>query len=192
MCRICTAVDTSSMRRNADFTATFSSATWCHVQTSSATAVARRSPPCFPSTLRLLFSTLLRLLFPSWAFFDEAVIPPTLEVRRTSMNGADEPWVSAVRAPRRRWWHVAFNPEGTRALAAQTLVERLYLAEVNGEADSDDARLLRTLVGNVTESALVDGAAHRGGAASAMHWEWRIVIRDAAGERIVASHQSTT
>ena len=47
-----------------------------------------------PLTLRLLLSTLLRLLFPSWPFFDEAVTPPTLEVRRVASSGDEGGWTA--------------------------------------------------------------------------------------------------
>lgn len=117
------------------------------------------------------------------------MIPPSLEVRRVSNSGVVEPWIMAVEPPSRRWWHVVLNPEGTRTLAAQTLVERLYLAEVNGEADSDDARTVRSLVANVGESALVGVGAHEAKLPAATPWEWRIVIRDDTGERTVVSER---
>lgn len=123
----------------------------------------------------------MRLLFPSWAFFDEAAAPPTLEVRRASDVGDDGPWTAVVRAMPRRWWQLLFNPEGTRTLAAQTLVERLYLAIANGEAESDDAITTRALVENLAETAAVH--ALRSGADEGL--QWRIVVRTGAAEHIV-------
>jgi hypothetical protein len=87
--------------------------------------------------------TVLGLLFPSWTFFDAARLTPTLQVRRISADGSADVWRAAVTPPRRRWWHVVFNPAGTQTLAAQTLVEAWYreLTEDSDEAPAEDASL---------------------------------------------------
>ena len=102
-------------------------------------------------------------------------------MRRVLSGGGDEPWTAAVRAAPRRWSQMLFNPRGTRTLAAQTLVERLYLAVVNGEADTRDAITARALVENFAETVAVDEL--RVGAW--MGWQWRIVVRTDTIEQIV-------
>lgn len=85
--------------------------------------------------------TLLRLLFPSWAFFDRAGDPPVLEMRVLASDTPPEGWQPVVQAPPRRWWHLLFNPHGTLALAEQTLVERWH-AELEEGAETEVTRAL--------------------------------------------------
>ncbi len=112
-------------------------------------------------------ATLLRQLFPSWEFFDVAGVPPSLEYRLLADDGSAGPWMPAVCVPVRRWWHVLFNPEGTRALAAQTLVERWHreLTELGPHA-----------VATASSQALVNAlVAARAGD---RRWQLRLVVQD--------------
>ncbi len=143
--------------------------------------------------MRLLFDTLLRLLFPTWAFFDVSGAPPSLEVRRIVAPDAAGAWEPVVRASPRRWWHLFYNPAGTYTLAAQTLVERLYTelrdAEgrpVGADAAAAESRMAETeaLVANLAESVLLASwreDARASGSAKAT-WQWRIVVRDGADD----------
>ena len=106
-----------------------------------------------------------------------------LEVRPVSSGGGEKPWTAAVCAAPRRWFHVCFNPTGTRTLAAQTLVERLYLAAVNDDVGTGDAITARALVGNFVETVATNEL--RIGAE--MCWQWRIVVRTDHSERVVAT-----
>jgi hypothetical protein len=72
----------------------------------------------------LFLSTLARLLFPAWGFFDVATSAPRLEVRARRAGETPGPWQPAVVAAPRRFRHLLFNPDGTRVLAEQTLVDR--------------------------------------------------------------------
>jgi hypothetical protein len=132
-----------------------------------------------------LLTTLLRLLFPSWAFFDVASAPPALEVRPRPANGEPGAWRAVVQAPPRRWWHLVFNPLGTRALLQQTLVER-WCDEVDGtatnELDDSTAAMTTRLLEHLAEGATV-GAWRSGGDAG---WEWRVVVREGAAVTVVA------
>lgn len=92
-----------------------------------------------------LLTSLLRLLFPSWAFFNVASAPPSLEVRATTPPDASGPWLAVVRAPRRRWWHLFFNARGTQALARQTVVERWQAEHDAGEDESVSWALLQNM-----------------------------------------------
>ncbi|WP_396201565.1 hypothetical protein [Gemmatimonas sp.] len=116
-------------------------------------------------------STLLRQLFPSWEFFDEARLPPTLQLRLLPRGDAPAPWLRVVQPLPRRWWHVVFNPAGTRTLAAQTLVERWYteLIELGEDAPASIESL--TLVTALAESAVPRSAAIG-------DWQLRLIVTD--------------
>ena len=133
-------------------------------------------------------SVLLRLLFPSWAFFDIVGEPPSLEVLVHHEHHPTGVWQRVVYPARRRWWHILFNPAGTRTLAAQTVVERCYAELISDDGDAASRR------GPV---AVVDALAaawvrHEGSGAPRMEpttghddrqerasWQWRIIVRDA-------------
>lgn len=129
-----------------------------------------------------LLRTLLRLIFPSWAFFDVAMAPPVLEVRVFSATGEAGPWRAAVQAPRRRWWHLVFNPSGTRALAWQTVVERWcdeHVGTPPNQAAAPGGDVTSTLLEHLAE-----GAARQLGAGAG--WQWRIVVTEGAAPTVVA------
>ena len=104
--------------------------------------------------MRLLLSTLLRLLFPSWAFFDVATATPELEVRRAPPDGEAGAWQRAVRVAPRQWWHLLWNPSGTRALAEQALVERLDVLRSRGDDASPEGLVSQALVERLAASAV--------------------------------------
>lgn len=83
-------------------------------------------------------STLARLLFPSWAFFDVPDAPPQLEIRQDSRGAVGGSWQSAFSAPTRRWWHLLFNPMGTQVLWYQTQIERFCANVANGFENGTD------------------------------------------------------
>jgi hypothetical protein len=132
--------------------------------------------------------TVLGLLFPSWTFFDAARLTPTLQVRRLATDGPADVWRAAVTPPRRRWWHVVFNPAGTQTLAAQTLVEAWYreLTEDSGEAPADGASL--PLVMALAEWAVLDlvGPVVRDGD----DWQLRLVVTHAEGGEFEVIYES--
>jgi hypothetical protein len=86
--------------------------------------------------------TLLRVLLPSYRFFDDVFDAPTLRVRAGDAPGAGE-LVFALSPPARRARQWIWNPEGNLHLAHVSLLERL----VNDLADAGpithrDARVL--------------------------------------------------
>ena len=90
---------------------------------------------------------LLRVLIPSWRFFETAGWLPELSMR---FEGEWD-WHPVLAPPPRRWRHLFFNPEGNLHLALQTTVERLVI-EINelpeGQslaADSPLYRIVRNL-----------------------------------------------
>jgi hypothetical protein len=138
-------------------------------------------------------STLLRQLFPSWEFFDVARLPPTLQLRLLPVEGPAAAWLDVVVPSARRWWHVLFNPEGTRTLAAQTLVERWYteLSEL-GEASAacrESLALVTALAErsvadrSVADRALTDPSRIGG-------WELRLVVVDEEDDAMEILYES--
>jgi len=110
-----------------------------------------------------------------------ARLPPTLQLRLLPGGEASAPWLGVVRPVPRRWWHVVFNPAGTRTLAAQTLVERWYteLIELGEQAPAAIESL--ELVTALAESVLTESAlAERASSPSAAHdgWQLRLIVTD--------------
>jgi hypothetical protein len=132
--------------------------------------------------------TVLGLLFPSWAFFDAARLTPTLEVRRLPTDGSADAWRAAVTPPRRRWWHVVFNPAGTQTLATQTLVETWYreLTDDADEAPTNGTSL--PLVMALAEWSVMemDGAVLRDGE----EWQLRLVVAHEEGGSLDVIYES--
>ena len=123
----------------------------------------------------LLLTTLARLLFPAWGFFDVATSAPRLEVRARRDGETPGPWQAAVVAAPRRFRHLLFNPDGTRVLAEQTLVDRwvsecIHAAEheLQVAADSVSALLTRQLAASNVPLAWRTGI----GAG----WEYRVCV----------------
>jgi hypothetical protein len=110
--------------------------------------------------------TLLRLLFPSWAFFDHAGDVPELEVRPQSAQL--DVWYPVVQPPARRWWQMFLNPRGTQALAVQTLVERWH-SEVE---ESEESVVTRALV----ERLVAEYVRASGDSRVGPSWEYRLVV----------------
>lgn len=88
----------------------------------------------------------LRVLVPSWRFFDDIASPLTLEARCGARGGELGPWLrlwpesSSTRRPLRR---LLLDPDGNLGLAYYGLLERLQgdLAELD-EGDADGAERL--------------------------------------------------
>lgn len=113
--------------------------------------------------------TLLRLLFPSWAFFDHAGDVPSLEVR--PQPAQLDVWYPVVQPPARRWWHLLLNPRGTQALAEQTLVERWH-SEVEESEESVGTRAL-------VERLVAEYVRASGDSRVGPSWEYRLVVDSA-------------
>lgn len=88
--------------------------------------------------------SLVRVLVPSWRFFDDLQVTPTLLVRVARDGEAFGEWAPVLSPPRRSILHLVWNPEGNLLLAQQSLLERL-LMDV-GEWDERGATGPETLV----------------------------------------------
>lgn len=110
---------------------------------------------------------LLRLLFPSWAFFDTVTDVPVLEARLGNGGRAGR-WRSVLQAPARSHLAIVYNPEGTAHLALQGVVDR-FAAECE-----------QAIVDTVTRdhvAAIAESTVHEwmdAGEPSAT-WAWRVV-----------------
>ena len=54
----------------------------------------------------------LKILIPSWRFFNETGAIPRLYVRTFQSGQLENSWVPVLKAPRRRWYSFFVNPEG--------------------------------------------------------------------------------
>ena len=117
---------------------------------------------------------LLRLLFPSWAFFDRVTEVPLLQARVTAHDGTRGPWRDVLQVPPRTWRSVLYHPEGTAHLALQSAVDRLAVSCLQGEPDD----LSRNLVAAIAEQQVRAWIAS--GDQPSDRWQWRIVAASAA------------
>lgn len=79
---------------------------------------------------------LVRVLFPSWRFFDDVQVAPLLLVRLADGDDSFGTWHRLLASPPRAWPRsLLWNPRGNLHLAEHVLLERL-LTEV---ADLDDS-----------------------------------------------------
>lgn len=106
---------------------------------------------------------LLRLLFPSWAFFDTVAAVPVLEVR-VLQGGTWSAWHGVLQAPPRTLRSVLYNPEGTMHLALQQVIDRFA---VEHEHEAPDA-VTRDMVESIAERAA------RAAIGAGNAWSWRV------------------
>jgi len=116
---------------------------------------------------------LLRLLFPSWAFFDRVTEVPLLQARVTAHDGTRGPWRDVLQVPPRTWRSVLYHPEGTAHLALQSAVDRLAVSSLQGEPDD----ISRDLVAAIAEQQVRAWIAS--GDQSMDRWQWRIIAAPA-------------
>ncbi len=80
---------------------------------------------------------LVRVLFPSWRFFDDVQVAPVLVVRTATGDGGFGEWLPLLSPPPRAWpLSLVWNPAGNLHLAEHVLLERL----LTDAADWDEAR----------------------------------------------------
>ena len=78
---------------------------------------------------------LLRVLFPSWRFFESIGVVPRLYVRASTVAGEWGDWTPALRPPSRGLWNLVLNPRGNLHFARQSAVEHL-VSEAEGEIEA--------------------------------------------------------
>lgn len=89
--------------------------------------------------MRLL--DILRVLLPSWQFFDDVAGSPTLLIRCGAKDGELSPWQTVSLASPRKTGSLFIHPRGNLALAHHTLLEHLLsdVAELDDRLDADAA-----------------------------------------------------
>jgi hypothetical protein len=119
------------------------------------------------------------MFLPSWRFFDDATTGTVLKVRVTRPGEAPGAWVEVLPPPVRRPWHVLWNPEGNRTLAAYSLVER-FLQDAGEEGRSSETSY--ALVCALARAEL----ARRGEVAPGSGYEFKVCDRLPSGDEDLA------
>ena len=129
--------------------------------------------------------TPVRALFPSWRFFDRAVLSPRLYVRVGPAPDRLSTW-TPVEIGRRPAATFVFAPAANLALAYQSSVDRLIveLGEIDVEDAESDVETDPRVTGLVSYR-LVDRIA-RTHAPRAAFVQWKIVVPEVAGDYLVA------
>lgn len=102
---------------------------------------------------------LMRVLFPSWRFFEAIAPAPTLSHRVVDGAGEFGPWLDTLPPVPRPPWFWAFHPAGNLRLACASLVEHLAHDLDDGPRDGITAQVSYQLVQRLVESRL--RGAHR-------------------------------
>jgi hypothetical protein len=118
----------------------------------------------------------LRVLFPSWRFFDRLGQVPRLEFRAGADPDALGPWQPALPPLPRSSWHVLYNPAGNYFLAEQSLVERLLL-EIEAEPRGGGPR--EAEVTELISFRLVERLIRRRVTRPDEHYQFRVLLSDA-------------
>ena len=88
---------------------------------------------------------LVRLLIPSWRFFDDVGTVPHLEYR-VEKDGAASAWFPVLEVLHERKSSLFVNPEGLLHLAFKSVVERAVSERNEGQTSSVTEELLRRIV----------------------------------------------
>jgi hypothetical protein len=99
---------------------------------------------------------LLRVLFPSWRFFENIGVTSWLQVRSRTSEGEWAEWQNALTPPRRSWTAIFHNPEGNLSFARQSAVEHL-VAEAEARPDSVAATVAFAVVRRIAEESVSSG-----------------------------------
>lgn len=123
-----------------------------------------------PEALSIVHTVLLRLLFPSWAFFDRVSEVARLELRTLDHGGAFAPWRSALMAPSRTLLALVYHPRGTAHLAQQSAVERFAVGVEEQEFDQVAHDIVAAIAWQAVSAATP----------ASTPWQWRVVAVDHA------------
>ncbi len=117
---------------------------------------------------------LLRVLFPSWRFFENIGVNSWLQVRSRASEGEWTEWQNALTPPLRSWTAILHNPEGNLYFARQSAVEHL-VAEAEARPDSVAESVAFAVVRRIAEESVSSGLNSPNG-----ELQFKIVQRDAA------------
>lgn len=130
---------------------------------------------------------LVRVLFPSWRFFDDVQVAPLLLVRVAQGDAPFGTWQRLLVPPPRPWPRsLLWNPDGNLHLAEHVLLERL-LTEVadldESRSESVDELVAYELVVNLVRAKV---AAER---RPAQRFQFKLVEDEAVGSDLLISRE---
>ena len=130
---------------------------------------------------------LLRVLFPSWRFFESIGVVPSLYVRACDREGLSGEWHLALRPQPRGLSRVIFNPWGNLHFARQSAVEHL-VSEAEGELGGQggpqvqiDQTAAYRVVRAISREAVFGGLGAVAQAQSVGQFQFKISCRDENG-----------
>ncbi|MEN9723394.1 MAG: hypothetical protein RJB38_1380 [Pseudomonadota bacterium] len=120
----------------------------------------------------------LRVLFPSWRFFESLGTTARLEIRTRHEDLGWGAWRPAIKIPERGWLSWVLNPAGNRAFAEQSAVEHL-VSEVESHELVPEA-LLQSVTYQVVQRIAQEAAGRE--------WvQFRILLRGSPDESVSES-----
>jgi hypothetical protein len=119
---------------------------------------------------------LLRVLFPSWRFFENIGVNSQLHVRWREVDAPWSEWREALVAPQRRWTALFHNPDGNLHFAKQSAVEHL-VSEAELRPDGLSESVPYSIVRRIAEGSVLDLAVR---SARISEFQFKIVQLDSA------------
>ena len=118
---------------------------------------------------------LLRVLLPSWRFFDAIASMPRVLVRSGPAPDSLGEWRQLLAPPQRSWANLVWHPAGNLSLAQHSLLERLLtdIAELADGAEPADT-VSYQLARNLVRAGLRDA-----GVAPGTAYQWKVADTDA-------------
>lgn len=113
--------------------------------------------------------TLIRVLIPTWRFFDRLGRVPEL-LYRVKAGGELSSWESVLQKPKIGFWNLFLNPECNLYFAYQSLIDRL-LDDSQTQGDSFESQVSFELVKNLVHEKVKK---HPG----ATHFEFKVNITE--------------
>jgi hypothetical protein len=93
--------------------------------------------------------SLVRVLIPTWRFFEESGSVPVLFIRTRGENGTWTPWEPGLRKNTRKWASLFLNAQGNLFLAQSGLVEQV-VQEINGMPLSSPQRAVEQVMASTS------------------------------------------
>ena len=87
--------------------------------------------------------SLVKILIPSWRFFDDTGPIPKLYVRVQQGGQLENSWLPALTPPKRHWYSLFINPEGNFYHAVCNALEHLLQHPENKDANRIIHRYVR-------------------------------------------------
>ncbi|MBU6374529.1 MAG: hypothetical protein KGQ59_00895 [Bdellovibrionales bacterium] len=127
---------------------------------------------------------LVRVLFPSWRFFESIGVVARLYVREVDGERGYQNWTPALKAPPLSWSNLFFNPHGNLYFAQQSAVEHL-VSEI--EESEEGGSLIEhspafALVHSIARDSIRSGVASANGSLSFSNgFQFKVSLLDEDG-----------